>query len=104
MLELNTATLILVLGVLVFLTNAIVEVIKMTFFVNGERTLNKIALTTAIVLTVCAYVVYVAYAGVSFAWYYFLAAIVVGFLVALISMLGWDKVLKMWQQSQKGGK
>ena len=100
-LNLNIETLIIVLGVLVFLTNAIVEVIKKAFFVKGESTLNKIALATALVLTVCTYVVYVAYAGVSFAWHYFLAAIVVGFVVSLIAMVGWDKALKMWFESQK---
>ena len=95
----DVGVLISILGVLVFLTNAIVEVIKKAFLVRGESTLNKIALATAIVLTVCTYVVYVAYAGVSFAWYYFLAAIVVGFVVALIAMVGYDKILQLWMDS-----
>ena len=37
-------------------------------------------------------------------WYYLIGSIVLGFIVALIAMLGWDKVIKMWQESQKGGK
>lgn len=102
MLEINMATIILVLGVLVFLTNAVVEVIKMAFGVSGATILNKIALLVAIILTVVTYVVYTAYVGISIVWYYLLGSIVLGFIVALIAMLGWDKVLKMWQQSQKG--
>lgn len=102
MLEINMATIILVLGVLVFLTNAIVEVVKMAFGVSGAVILNKIALLVAIVLTIVTYVSYTAYAGISIVWYYLLGSIVLGFIVALIAMLGWDKVLKMWQQSQKG--
>lgn len=104
MFKLDMATLIIVLGALVFLTNALVEVIKMSFGVTGAATLNKIALIVAISLTVVAYLAYSAYTGLSLLWYYLLGSIVLGFIVALIAMLGWDKVLKMWQQSQKGGK
>lgn len=104
MFDLNMATLIIVLGVLAFLTNAIVEVIKMAFGVTGASTLNKIALLVAIILTVAAYLAYTAYICISIVWYYLVGAIVVGFIVALIAMLGWDKVIKMWQQSQKGGR
>ena len=102
MLDLNMATLILVLGVLVFLTNSIVEVIKMAFGVSGAATLNKVALLVAIILTVITYLAYTTYTGISIVWYYLLGSIVLGFIVALIAMLGWDKVLKMWQESQKG--
>lgn len=101
MLEINMATIILVLGVLVFLTNAIVEVVKMAFGVSGAAILNKIALLVAILLTTVTYVAYTTYVGISIVWYYLLGSIVLGFIVALIAMLGWDKVLKMWQQSQK---
>lgn len=103
MLDLNMATIILILGVLVFLTNTIVEVSKMAFGVSGSATLNKIALVVSIVLTVVAYLAYTAYIGISIIWYYLLGSIILGFIVALIAMLGWDKVLKMWQQSQKEG-
>lgn len=102
MLELSMATIIVVLGVLVFLTNAIVEVCKMAFAISGTATINKIALVNAIVLTVGTYLSYSAYKGLPIMWYYILCSIVLGFIVALIAMLGWDKVLKMWQQSQKG--
>lgn len=102
MFDLNIATLILVLGALVFLTNAVVEVIKMAFGVTGSATLNKIALAVAIVLTVGAYLAYTAYTGISIVWYYLIGSIVLGFIVSLIAMIGWDKVIKMWQQSQRG--
>lgn len=102
MLDLNMATLFIVLGMLVFFTNAIVEVIKITFSISGSAIINKIALGVAIVLAVVAYLAYTAYMGINVIWYYFIGSIIVGFIVALIAMLGWDKVLKMWQQSQKG--
>lgn len=102
MFNLNMATLFIVVGALVFLTNAVVEVIKKAFGVTGESLINKIALAVAIVLTVVTYLAYTAYMGINIVWYYFIGAIIVGFIVALIAMLGWDKVIKMWQQSQKG--
>ena len=101
MLELNSATLILILGVLVFLTNAIVEAAKMAFGISGASLINKIALGVAIVLTVVTYLAYTAYASIPIAWYYLIGSVILGFIVALIAMLGWDKVLKMWQSSQK---
>ena len=102
MLDLNMATLILVVGVLVFLTNSVVEVIKKSFSVTGESLINKIALMVAIALTVVTYLAYTAYTSIPIVWYYFIGAILLGFIVALIAMLGWDKVIKMWQQSKRG--
>lgn len=102
MFDLNMSTLILVVGALVFLTNAVVEVIKMAFGVSGEKALNKVALSVAIILTVALYLAYTAYIGGFIIWYYLVGSIILGFIVALIAMLGWDKVIKMWQQSQKG--
>ena len=104
MLDLNMATLVIILGALVFLTNAVVEVIKMAFGVSGAAALNKIALAVAIILTVTAYLAYTAYISIPIIWYYLVCSIILGFIVALIAMLGWDKVIKMWQQSQKGSK
>lgn len=103
MLELNMATLIIVLGVLVFLTNAITESIKMAFSVKGANVLNKIALAVGITLTVVAYLGYSAYMSFLITWYYVLASIILGFVVALIAMLGWDKAIKMWQESTRKG-
>ena len=104
MFDLNMATLIIVLGVLVFLTNVVVEVVKMAFGVSGAAILNKIALVVGITLTVVTYLAYTTYTSIPIVWYYLIGSIIVGFIVALIAMLGWDKVIKMWQQSQKGGK
>ena len=101
MLELNMTTLILVLGVLVFLTNAITESIKMAFSVKGSNILNKIALCTGIVLTVATYLGCSACIGAVITWYYIAAAVILGFVVSLAAMLGYDKVIQMWQDTMK---
>lgn len=102
MFELNMTTIILIMGVLVFLTNAIVEVIKQVFSIKGEEAINKVALGVAMLLTVVSYFIYIGYTASKFVWYYLVGAIILGFIVALVAMLGWDKVIKMWQQSKKG--
>ena len=102
MFELNMTTIILIMGVLVFLTNAIVEVVKQVFSIKGEEAINKVALGVAMLLTVVSYFIYIGYTASNFVWYYLVGAIILGFIVALVAMLGWDKVIKMWQQSKKG--
>ncbi len=101
MLELNMTTVVFIMGVLVFLTNAIVEVIKQVFSINGEKAINKVALGVAMLLTVVSYFIYIGYTSSKFIWYYLVGASILGFIVALVAMLGWDKVLKMWQQSKR---
>lgn len=101
MLELNLQTILLVMGVLVFLVNVIVEVTKNLYPLNQVRT-NYYVTGLSIVLTVLSYFVYLSYSSSKFIWYYVVAAIILGFLVAYIAMLGWDKLIKLWQSSQKG--
>lgn len=95
---------IVILGIMVFLTNVIVEVLKNTFTIKGSKTLNSIALTAAITISVLGYLIYTSYTQATFIWYYLVASVFVGFIVALVSMLGWDKVLKIWKDSTRGGK
>lgn len=84
---------ILIIGVLVVLTNIIVEVLK-------KQTWEKIptdvlAFIVAMVLTVAAYFAVACYLGWAIAWYYVAAAIVVGFMVAYAAMVGYDKLLNL---------
>lgn len=101
MLELNLQTILLVMGVLVFLVNAIVEVTKNLYPLDKVHT-NYYVTVLSIVFTVLSYFIYLSYSSSKFIWYYLIAAIILGFLVAYIAMLGWDKLIKLWRDSQKG--
>lgn len=101
MLEFNLQNMILVMGILVFLVNVIVEVTKNIYPLDQMHT-NYYVTGLSIVLTVLSYFMYVSYAGTPFVWYYLVVAVIMGFLVAYIAMLGWDKLIKLWQQSKKG--
>ncbi len=99
--ELNAATLILILGILVFIVNVIVEVTKSLYPLNQIRT-NYYVTALSIVLTILTYFVYLSYTASKFIWYYLIAFIVAGFIVAYLAMFGWDKLIRLWQDSQKG--
>lgn len=101
MLEFNLQNLILVMGILVFLVNVIVEVTKNIYPLDKMHT-NYYVTILSIVLTVLSYFMYLGYSGTKFVWYYLVTAIILGFLVAYIAMLGWEKLIKLWQQSKKG--
>ena len=91
-----------IIGLLVFLTNVIVEVIKQVFSVSGANNLNRIALGTAMSLSIVSYFIYIGYSKSAFIWYYFLGSVILGFIIALIAMVGWDKVISLWKAANRG--
>lgn len=96
------ATLILILGILVFAVNVIVEVTKNLCPLDKVHT-NYYVTGLSIVLTVLSYFIYLSYTSSKFIWYYFVAVIMAGFIVAYLAMFGWEKLIKLWQDSQKRG-
>ena len=96
------ATLILILGVLVFVVNVVVEVTKNLWPLDQMHT-NYYVTGLSIVLTVLSYFIYLSYTSSKFIWYYLVAVITAGFLVAYLAMFGWEKLIKLWQDSQKRG-
>lgn len=96
------ATLILVLGVLVFVVNVVVEVTKNLWPLDQMHT-NYYVTGLSIVLTVLSYFIYLSYTSSKFIWYYLVAVIMAGFIVAYLAMFGWEKLIKLWQDSQKRG-
>ena len=101
--NIDTGIILTVIGVLVFLTNVIVEVVKQVFGVSGSKNINKIALCTAMVLTIASYFMYIGYSESAFIWYYFLSSVIIGFVIALIAMVGWDKVISLWKAANNRG-
>ena len=76
------------IGVLVVLTNIIVEVLK-------KMTWDKVPtniLAILVALTLVAFFAWAAYTGTTVLWYYVAAVVVVGFLVAYAAMFGFDKL------------
>lgn len=93
-----------VLGILAFITSAIVQSIKEQPFCKDCPT-SLIALVVAEIVTVVALIAYCGQTGTPLQWYYVTAAVVCGFIVYLIATGGWEKITDIWKKTQyKEGK
>ncbi len=86
----HLTTLMLIIGVLVVLTNIVVEVLKKALW--DKIPTNLLAIIVAIVLTLVAFLAYASYMALPILWYNVAAAIVVAFMVAYAAMFGFDKL------------
>lgn len=86
----NLAELISIIGALVVVTNIIVEVVKKATW--DKIPTNILAVVVGIALSVVALFAWANISGVAVLWYYVVAAVVVGFMVAYAAMFGYDKL------------
>ena len=84
-----------VLGVLVALTNIIVQVAKKATW--DKLPTNVVALAVAEALTIAAGIACCQIKAVAMTWYIVAALIVAGFMVAYAAMFGYDKLLEIMQ-------
>lgn len=91
---------LIVLGVLTFLVNVIVETTKDFGFLQKIKT-NYYVVVLSVGLSTLSYSMYISYAGINFVWHYFVGSIILGFIVAYLSMFGWDKLISQWESSNK---
>lgn len=96
---LNLSAILSIIGVLVVLTNIIVEVLKK--FTLGKLPTNILAVIISMVLTLVAFFAYCQIKGVAVVWYMIVAAVVLGFLVAYAAMFGFDKLKETLAQISK---
>ena len=83
-----------VLGALAFAVSLIVELLKDLPGVKKLPTKASVILV-ALVVTVMALFVYLAYAHIPLLWYYVVLAVFAAFVVAYISMYGWDTLKEL---------
>ena len=86
----NISVLVTIIGVLVALTNIVVEVIKKVTW--DKLPTNIVATVVAEVLTVVAFFAYASYSNMQVVWYSVVSAVIVGILVAYAAMFGFDKL------------
>ena len=90
----NTVIIIGVLGALAFAVSLITEVLKDLPGIKKVPT-KALVILVSLIVTVAALLVYVAYAGVTLLWYYVVLAVFGAFVVAYISMYGWDTLKEL---------
>ena len=79
-----------IIGVLVALTNVIVQVLKKATW--DKLPTNVLALVIAMLLCLVAGIAYCQVNAISITWYLVAALIVAGFMVAYAAMFGFDKL------------
>lgn len=88
------ATIMLVIGMLVAITNIIVEVFKGIF---KKLPTNILVLVVGVFLTMIAFFAWLNYSGICLVWYYIFAALIVGIMVAYAAMFGFDKLKQIFE-------
>lgn len=98
----DLSVIISIVGVLVVLTNIIVQVLKKLTW--DKLPTNILAAIVSLVLTLAAFFAYCQIKSISVAWYMVAAAVVLGFMVAYAAMFGFDKlkeaILQMKQNKE----
>ena len=93
------SVIIAIVGVLVTLTNVIVEVAKKATW--DKLPTNILALIVAVALTLAAGFAYCQIEAITITWYIVVAFVVVGFMVAYAAMFGFDKLKEIMNWGEK---
>lgn len=91
----DISALVTALGVLVTLTNVIVQVVKKVL--SDRFPTPVLAVIVSQLLTLAAFFGWCAYSRFDFCWYHIIAAVVSGFMVAYAAMFGFEKLKSMFQ-------
>lgn len=94
----NLSVILGIVGVLVVVTNIIVQVLKKLLW--DRMPTNVLAVVVAMALTLIAFFAYCQIKGIAIVWYMVAAAIVLGFFVAYAAMFGFDKLKEALTQAR----
>lgn len=94
------ATGMAVLGILAFVVSVITELVKNVGKL-WEIPTDAVVIVLSVVLSVLTFFGYNTYAARAFIWYELVATIIAGFIVAFISMYGWDKLTELYDRFKR---
>lgn len=95
----DMALIVTLIGILVALTNVITEVVKKLTW--DKMPTNVLAVAVGELLTLASGLAYFQVKGIEVVWYYVVALVVIGFMVAYAAMFGFDKLKEImnWGES-----
>lgn len=96
---LNLSAILTIVGILVVLTNIVVQVLKKATW--GKLPTNILAIAVSMALTLVTFFAYCQIKAVAVVWYMVVAAVVLGFLVSYAAMFGFDKLKEALAQVSK---
>lgn len=95
----DMALIVTLIGILVALTNVITEVVKKLTW--DKMPTNVLAVAVGELLTLASGLAYFQVKGIDVVWYYVVALVVIGFMVAYAAMFGFDKLKEIMNWGEK---
>lgn len=92
-----TLTMLAILGILAFFVSLITEMTKELVGIKKIPT-KLYAMLVSLVVTLSLFFVYVSYTHIIFYWYYIIVCIFAAFVVAYISIYGWETFNELWKR------
>lgn len=90
-------TILTVIGGLALIVSIITEVLK------GVPILKKVpknlqVIVISLLLSIVTYFAFISYSGTTVIWYYIVADVIAGFVVAYVALYGWDKLASLYKK------
>lgn len=96
----NGAVILTIIGAMATFVTIVTEFTKTWGFLNRIPTSMQV-LAVSMIVSVLSVVIYVQMQKATMVWYYIAGAIVLGWIVAYVSMYGWEKLTEMWGRFKK---
>lgn len=96
----NGAVVLTIIGILATFVTIVTEFTKTWGFLNRIPTSLQV-LVVSMLVSVLSVVIYIQMQEAEMIWYYIVGAIVLGWIVAYVSMYGWEKLTEMWGRFKK---
>ena len=95
---------ITIIGVLAFITSCITEVLKQWKWYDRKVPTEMSAVLVSMVVTPATLIRMAAYYNVVIDWYACFACVIAAFIVALVSMSGWERVMDIFDRFMEKGR
>ena len=90
--------LMIAIGVMAFIVSVVTQVIK-SWPGLGSLPTSAVVIVLSLVLCPAAFLAVMSWLGRPVAWYMVFACMVVAFVVALVSMDGWERIREIWERT-----
>lgn len=96
----NGAVILTIIGAMATFVTIVTEFTKTWGFLDRIPTSLQV-LAVSMLVSVLSVVIYIQMREAEMIWYYIVGAIVLGWIVAYVSMYGWEKLTEMWGRFKK---
>ena len=90
--------LMIAIGVMAFIVSVVTQVIK-SWPGLGSLPTSAVVIVLSLVLCPAAFLAVMSWLGRPVAWYMVFACMVAAFVVALVSMDGWERIREIWERT-----